>query len=51
MIKHTTWVLKFTIVFEEFMSKHILIDKNHNIIYIKINRSDSKNAITSDMFE
>ncbi len=33
------------------MSKHILIEKNDNILDIKFNRPESKNAITRDMFE
>ena len=33
------------------MSKHILIEKNNNILDITFNRPESKNAITRDMFE
>ena len=33
------------------MSKHILIEKNNNILDIKFNRPESRNAITRDMFE
>ena len=33
------------------MSEHILIEKKNNILHIRFNRPDSKNAITRDMFE
>ncbi len=33
------------------MSKHILIENKNNILQIKFNRPESKNAITRDMFE
>ena len=33
------------------MSEHILIEKKNNILHIKFNRPESKNAITRDMFE
>ena len=33
------------------MSKHILIEKQNDILNIKFNRPESKNAITRDMFE
>ena len=33
------------------MKNHILIEKNNNILDIKFNRPESRNAITRDMFE
>ena len=33
------------------MNNHILIEKNNNILDIKFNRPESRNAITRDMFE
>ena len=33
------------------MNSHILIEKNNNILDIKFNRPESRNAITRDMFE
>jgi len=33
------------------MSKHILIENKDNILHIKFNRPESKNAITREMFE
>ena len=33
------------------MHNHILIEKNNNILDIKFNRPESRNAITRDMFE
>ena len=33
------------------MSEHILIEKKDNILHIKFNRPESRNAITREMFE